>query len=438
MQADRAIRRLQNLETVTLSGKVVRVMPTWIEADGPNVPVGTLCKIASANEAGFIHAEVIRIDATGIALVPFSNVRELSIGARVEATSAMAKLPVGFDFLGRAVDALANPIDGSEIIVPNEHQPLDPDPPTPLERETSGEILETGIRTIDGLLPLGRGQRIGIFAASGVGKTSLISQLLRQVDADVCICCLVGERGREVEAIWSNELAGDARKRSVLVAATSDQAAALRVRAVRQATALARFYRDAGLHVFLVIDSITRFAMALRELGLAAGEPPTVRAYTPSVFSIIPRLVEQAGALKSGGSISTAITILSENDDVEDPLSEMMKSLLDGHLILSRSMAERGLYPAINPLKSVSRNAQGLMSPRHKSAAQRGHALLATYEQSRTLIDAGLYVAGSNKDIDGAISSQPKLETFMLQDLDAASALDVTINGLVAASASDA
>jgi flagellum-specific ATP synthase len=382
LQSERAIKQLKNIESVIRSGNLIRVMPTWIEADGPNVPVGTLCKVATKDD-GYIYAEVIRLDGTGVALVPFSNVRELSIGSRVEATSAMAKLPVGMEFLGRAIDAMAQPIDAGPNILPSEYHSLDPDPPSPLERETSDEILETGIRTIDGLLPLGRGQRIGIFSASGVGKTSLITQLLRQVDADVCICCLVGERGREVEAIWSNELAGDVRKRSVLVAATSDQAAALRVRAVRQAMALARFYRDSGLHVFLVVDSITRFAMALRELGLAAGEPPTVRAYTPSVFSVIPRLVEQAGALKGGGSISAVMTILSENDDVEDPLCEMMKSLLDGHLILSRSMAERGLFPAINPLKSVSRNSHQLMSPSHKSAAQKGHALLANFERSK-------------------------------------------------------
>lgn len=432
LHPERAIQELKNIESVIFSGQLIRVMPTWIEADGPNVPVGTLCRIASSNSHGYIHAEVIRVDAGGIALVPFSNVRELSIGARVEATSAMAKLPVGFEFLGRAVNALGEPIDGGAAVVPSEYQSLDPDPPLPLERETSDEVLETGIRTIDGLLPLGRGQRIGIFAASGVGKTSLISQLLRQVDADVCICCLVGERGREVEAIWSNELAGDARKRSVLVAATSDQAAALRVRAVRQATALARFYRDAGLHVFFVVDSITRFAMALRELGLAAGEPPTVRAYTPSVFSVIPRLVEHAGALKSGGSISAAITILSENDDVEDPLSEMMKSLLDGHLILSRSMAERGQFPAISPLKSVSRNAHKLMSAAHKIAAQKSHALLATFDQSRTLIDAGLYTAGASEEIDRAILAQPHLDDFMRQDQYQASGIDATIGRLVA------
>jgi flagellum-specific ATP synthase len=430
---DRKLERLKNFSPVTHTGKLVRIMPTWIEADGPNVPVGTLCTIGDIATLKPVCAEVIRIDSNGIALVPFSDMRELSVGSRVAATAAMAKLPVGYEFLGRAVDGLGQPIDDGGEIVASAYQPLDPDPPLPLERMTSDEILQTGIRTIDGLLPVGRGQRIGIFAASGVGKTSLISQLLRQVKADICICCLVGERGREVEAIWANELSGPARKRSILVAATSDQAAAVRVRAVRQANALARFFRDAGLDVFLVVDSITRFAMALRELGLAAGEPPTVRAYTPSVFSVIPRLVEQAGALKSGGSISAAVTILSENDDVDDPLSEMMKSLLDGHLILSRQMAERGMFPAINPLKSVSRNAHKLMTASHRASADKGHVMLSTFEQSRTLIDAGLYVAGSNATIDAAISAQQGLDDFMRQPMDQHCTLEQTIDKLAVA-----
>jgi flagellum-specific ATP synthase len=427
---DRTIQLIRAIQPVTYSGSVIRVMPTWVEVNGPNVPVGALCKLVSGHGTADVLAEVIRVDEKGIALVPLANIRALAIGARVEASNAQALLPVGFEFLGRAVDGLGQPIDGGDTILSSQFAPLDPDPPLPLERESGDDILETGIRTIDGLLPLGRGQRIGIFAASGVGKTSLISQLLRQVDADICVCCLVGERGREVESIWANELSGDVRKRSVLVASTSDQPAALRIRAVRQAMGLARFYRDAGLHVFLVVDSITRFAMALRELGLAAGEPPTVRAYTPSVFSVIPRLVEQAGALKSGGSISAAISILSENDDTEDPLSEMMKSLLDGHLILSRSMAERGEFPAINPLKSVSRNAHRLMNDTHKSLAQACHAILANYEQSRTMIDAGLYAAGTNSDIDRAIAARPQLTAFMRQDLIFKSPLGETIDQL--------
>jgi flagellum-specific ATP synthase len=405
-------------------------MPSWLEADGPNAPIGTLCRIFNNANEVISLAEVVRVDGNGIAMAPLGNVQGLSLGARVEAVGEMAKLPVGTAFLGRAIDALGKPIDGGARIIASDHYPFNPDPPSPLERESSMSLLETGIRAIDGLHPLSRGQRIGVFAASGVGKTSLLSQLVRQVDADVCVCCLVGERGREVEATWSRDLSGASRMRSVMVAATSDQAAALRVRAVHQAVALARYYRDAGLHVMLLIDSVTRYAMALREMGLAAGEPPTVRAYTPNIFSAIPRMVEQAGALQRGGSISAIMTILSETDDVDDPLSELMKSLLDGHIILSRSLAERGHFPAIDPLKSISRNANTIMTDRHLRSARAAQAQLECFDRSRTMIETGLYSAGSNAEVDAAIRAQPELENVLRQGQTERTNLDTTIGML--------
>lgn len=408
-------------------------MPSWLEADGPNVSLGTLCRIFNnANEAISL-AEVVRVDGNGIAMAPLGNVQGLSLGARVEAVGEMAELPVGMTFLGRAVDALGKPIDGGAPIMASDYYPLNPDPPSPLDRESGVSLLETGIRAIDGFHPLSRGQRIGVFAASGVGKTSLLSQLVRQVDADICVCCLVGERGREVEATWSRDLSGTSRMRSVMIAATSDQAAALRVRAVHQAVALARYYRDAGLHVMLLIDSVTRYAMALREMGLAAGEPPTVRAYTPNIFSAIPRMVEQAGALQSGGSISAIMTILSETDDVDDPLSELMKSLLDGHIILSRGLAERGHFPAIDPLKSISRNANTIMTDRHLRSAHAAQALLECFDRSRTMIETGLYSAGSNTEVDAAIRARPELESVLRQGQAERSNLDATIDMIEAA-----
>ncbi len=403
-------------------------MPSWLEADGPNLPVGSLCRILGGANKTVTLAQVLRVDGNGTALAPLSNCHDLVVGARVEALGNHAELPVGTAFLGRAIDALGEPIDGGSSILASETYPLNPDPPSPLDRASDGQLLETGIRAIDGFHPLSKGQRIGVFAASGVGKTSLLSQLLRQVDADICICCLVGERGREVEASWSRDFDGAARKRSIMVAATSDQAAALRVRAVHQAVALARFFQSQGRHVLLLVDSVTRYAMALREMGLAAGEPPTVRAYTPNVFSAVPRMVEQAGALKNGGSISAVMTILSETDDVDDPLSELMKSLLDGHIILSRSLAERGHFPAIDPLKSVSRNADLLMSNRHADTVRAAQALLECYERSRTMIETGLYSAGSNSDVDAAIAAYPKLEALLKQNRDERTVLDETIS----------
>jgi flagellum-specific ATP synthase len=428
-----AIKLIRATSSMTLVGKLRTIMPTWLAAEGPSVSVGTLCRIEGIADRGEVIAEVVRVDRDGIALVPHGDVARLSIGARVVALSDNAQLPVGASFLGRAVDALGRPIDGGAAIVADAFVALNADPPAAMERATTDKILETGIRTIDGLLTLSKGQRVGIFAASGVGKTSLLSQLLRQVEADVCVACLVGERGREVEAIWSNELGGPARARSVVVAATSDQAAALRVRAVHQAVALARYWRDQGLSVFFVLDSVTRFAMALREMGLAAGEPPTVRAYTPNVFATIPRIVEQFGALKRGGSISAVMTVLSETDDIDDPLSELMKSLLDGHLLLSRPLAESGHFPAIDPLKSVSRNPPILRGETHRNLARKAQQLIARYESARPLIEAGLYTHGSAADIDAAIAARSALNAFMQQAQTEHMVLEATQSQLSAA-----
>lgn len=429
----RAIALLRSTQGLIRTGRLLRIMPTALEADGPGVPIGTLCRVEHATgDHAPLLAEVVSVDRDRVRLVPHGDVSSLAVGARVAAVASDAKLPVGAKFLGRAIDCAGRPIDGGPPIVADALVAPNPDPPAPLERKSPDRMILTGIRAIDGLLTLGEGQRVGIFSASGVGKTSLISQLVRQVDADICIACLVGERGREVEAFWSRELAGEARARSVLVAATSDQPAALRVRAVHQAVALARHFRDRGAHVFLILDSVTRFAMALREIGLAAGEPPTVRAYPPSVFSVIPRIVEQCGALASGGAISAVLTVLSETDDVDDPLSELMKSVLDGHLILSRDLAGRGHFPAIDPLKSVSRAARSLRTSRHRELTSASIALLARYESARPLIEAGLHVAGSNRDIDAAIDAEPALTRYLRQELDETATLEDNLSLLEA------
>ena len=293
---------------------------------------------------------------------------------------------------------------------------------SPLDKVTRPEPVETGIRAIDGLVTLGRGQRVGVFAASGVGKTSLLVELVRNVEADRCVIALVGERGREVEALWSR-LSGAERARTTLVAATSDAAAALRVRAAHQALAIAEHWRGQGRHVLLVLDSVTRLAMALREIGLAAGEPPTVRAYTPSVFAALPALVERCGAVRSGGAITTVMSVLAETDDVDDPICELMKALLDGHIILSRDLAERGHYPAIDAPRSISRLARHVRSAEHHADATIALAHLARYEASRTLIEAGMYVAGSDADIDAALARRPGLLEFLQQAPDTRLAL---------------
>ena len=287
--------------------------------------------------------------------------------------------------------------------------------PLPLERVALKSRFDTGIAGIDGLLTLARGQRIGIFAAAGVGKTTLIEQLASQAEYDRCVICLIGERGREVEAFWQNCQASRHPERFTLVASTSDESAALRARAGNYALCLADYWRRKGEHVLLIVDSVTRMAMAMREIGLAAGEPPTVRAYTPSVFAAIPRFVEHCGAIRSGGAITAVMTILSETDDVDDPIAEMMKSLLDGHIILSRQIAEQGHFPAIDISRSVSRQAGKLMSAEHLDSATEIRKLLSVYDESRTLVESGIYKAGSNAQLDTAIRLRPAIMKFLMQ-----------------------
>lgn len=408
--------RLALVDPVTCTGRVTRILPTHIEADGPGVQLGAICEIETSRN--MVRAMVVRVDRDAIALVPFEDRPDTFSGARIRALGADDQVPVGDAFMGRAVDALGAPIDGGQAILTarrarlrGEEQPL-------LGRLSPRARLETGIRAIDALLTIGQGQRIGIFAAAGVGKTSLMTQLARQVEADRCVICLVGERGREVESLWNDGLSAEARAKTVLVAATSDQSAPMRARACDYALALADHWRSQGLHVVLLLDSVTRLAMALREIGLAAGEPPTVRAYTPSVFATIPKLVERCGALKGGGAITTLMTVLAETDDVDDPVSEMMKSLLDGHIILSRTLAEQGHFPAIDVPKSVSRLAAKLQTPEEHKAAQAAIALLGTWEQSRILIESGIYTEGASAELDAAIARRPALNLFLRQPTD--------------------
>jgi flagellum-specific ATP synthase len=420
MNDHRFLERLRLIDLVGRTGRVRKVLPTSIEADGPGVPLGALCTVETRPSVGHlasasILAEVVGVHRDAITLAPLSAGAPTFSGARVVACVEPDRVPVGDAFLGRAVDALGEPIDGGEAIRAERFEPLEGAPTTPLQRQTPSRTLETGVRVIDGLLTLGQGQRVGVFAASGVGKTSLMLELARHVAVDRCVACLVGERGREAEAFWSQGISAAAKARTTLVAATSDQPAAMRVRAGKYALALAEHWRRQGLHVMLLLDSVTRLAMAMREIGLAAGEPPTVRAYTPAVFAAIPRLMERCGALRSGGAITAIVTVLSETDDIDDPISEMMKALLDGHIVLSRTLAEQGHYPAVDAPRSISRLADGLRADPHRAAAEAAVRLLSTYESSRTLIEAGLYVAGASLEIDRSLERRPALMEFLKQ-----------------------
>lgn len=421
---NRLADRVRAFEPALRLGQVTRISSTYLEADGPDAPVGSICAVEHTQ--GEVLAALVSIDTQRTVLAPLDPIGGVRLGARVRLVGSATSPAAGDAFLGRAVDALGRAIDGRGAVT---GLPATESPTGPLDRVTPRTPLLTGVRAIDGLLPLARGQRIGVFAAPGVGKTTLLTQLAAQVQADCCVICLVGERGREVEALWSG-LNESARERTALVAATSDETAAMRVQAVEQALALAGRWRSQGRHVLLLLDSATRYAMALREIGLAAGEPPTVRAYTPGVFAALPRLVERCGAMRDSGAITAIMTILSETDDVDDPVTEVMKSLLDGHIVLSRRIAEQGRYPAVDIPRSISRLATLVMSGEHRAMAAQALASISAWEAARTLIDAGVYATGSNADTDAAIRQRPGLEAFLGQAEGQSSAMSETLAGL--------
>jgi flagellum-specific ATP synthase len=413
---------------------VERIFATHFDADGPNVPLGALCRIETARQGAGdeVLAEVVRVDRDTVTLSPFDQGKPVLVGAKVEACGQADQVAVGPAFLGRAVDTLGRPIDNGVAPTADAWWPLQGRMPSPLDRVSPATVLETGVRAIDGVLTLGIGQRVGVFAPSGAGKTTLLSQIAQQIRADIVVICLVGERGREVESMWSSTVSAAARQRSILVAATSDQSAAMRMRAGHYALAHAEYWRARGKHVLFLLDSATRLAMAMREVGLAAGEPPTVRGYTPSVFATMPKLVERCGAVRSGGAISAIMTVLSETEDMDDPVCEMMKSLLDGHLLLSRVLAEQGQFPAIDILRSVSRQAEGLVGDSHAAQAAKIVQWLSRYDESRTLIETGLYTKGSNQEIDRAIERYAGIVQYLKQGRAERSELEATRKKLAA------
>lgn len=408
------------------TGAVTRIGGEYVEADGPMASIGDYCEIAQAPDQPSLIAEVVAVEPDRIRLLPFSGSSRLQLGARVCASRHSEDIPVGDGFAGRAIDALARPLDKGPAIIPHMRCPRAGRMLPPLDRMVAQERLYTGIRAIDGLLPLGKGQRIGVFAASGVGKTSLIDQIAHQSDCGRVVLCLVGERGREVEKLWRTHLQTPDGAKFTLVAATADESASLRVRAIDQALGLAEYWRDRGEHVLLIVDSITRVALALRELGLAAGEPPTIRAFTPNVFSALPRIVERCGAARHGGAITAIMTVLSETDDVDDPIVELMKSVLDGHIVLSRGLAEKRHFPAIDIARSVSRLAADLFDPEERRLAHHAHAALARYEEARPMIESGIYRHGNSAEIDQAIAWHPALMHFLRQETGQVSAPDET------------
>ena len=416
---------LRQAQLVKVNGRVVQVVGLVAESQGPDVRVGDLCHICFRNGSSALDAEVVGFREDRVLLMPLGNLQEVGPGCDVVSTNRPLEVPVGPALLGRVLDGLGQPIDDRGPVVAKDFYPLHAMPPHPLKRQMVDRPLSVGVRVIDGMLTLGMGQRIGIFAGSGVGKSTLLGMMARYTTADVNVISLVGERGREVREFIERDLGPEGAARSVLVVATSDQPPLIRLKAAMTATAIAEYFRDAGKNVLLMMDSVTRVARAQREIGLAIGEPPATRGYTPSVFELLPRLLERAGAGERG-SITGIYTVLVEGDDMNEPVADTVRGVLDGHVVLSRRIAARNFYPAVSVLESVSRVMPSIVSREHMEAAGRIRDLLATYAESEDLINIGAYKAGSNLRVDWALEHLESVRSFLSQRVEERSSFEET------------
>jgi flagellum-specific ATP synthase len=423
-------KAVDRAELVKVIGKVVQVVGLIIEAQVGGVSVGDLCTIRIEKDNRDAHAEVVGFRENRVLLMPLGSTAGISPGAQVTAAGKPLMVTVGKELLGRVLGGLGEPIDGKGQLTGEEKYPLDADPPDPVKRPRVTEVLRTGIRAIDGTLTVGRGQRIGIFAGSGVGKSTLMGMLARNTEADINVIALVGERGREVRDFIEESLGEEGLKKSVVVCATSDKPPLIRLKAAFVATAVAEYFRNKGNKVVLMMDSVTRFAMAQREIGLAAGEPPTTKGYTPSVFALLPRLMERSGTSQTG-TITAFYTILVEGDDFNEPIADHSRSILDGHIVLTRSLAARNHYPAIDVPHSVSRLMTNLVSDEHKKSAGQLREVLARYVEAEDLINIGAYVKGSNPKIDYALSKIDQVNGFLRQGTFEKVEFEDTVNQII-------
>ncbi len=398
-------------------GKVVRVVGLTIESVGPNAKLGQLCRIIlDAEKNVSVMAEVVGFRDKRLLLMPFENVEGIGVGCIVENTGHPLSVPVGDELLGHLLDGIGRPTDGG-VLKKEEEYPVEAYPPDPMSRRIIDEVLPLGVKAVDGLITVGKGQRIGIFAGSGVGKSTLLGMFARNTKADINVIALIGERGREVREFVERDLGEEGMKRSVVVVATSDKPALIRNKAAKTATAIAEYFRDQGKDVLLMMDSLTRFSMAQREIGLASGEPPVTRGYPPSVYSEMPKLLERAGTSESG-SITGLYTVLVDGDDFNEPITDTARSILDGHIVLSRSLANKNHYPAIDVLASISRVMSQVATEEHKELAGRLNHVLATYSEAEDLINIGAYKNGSNREIDYAIQKIQAVNAFLMQRTD--------------------
>lgn len=407
---------LKSKEYIDYIGKVSKVVGLTIESDGPQVSIGNLCNIHIPG-GNRLKAEVVGFKDEKVLLMPLGEMLGIGPGSTVSANGDTLKVAVGPELIGRVLDGLGNPIDDKGSLQSKHFYKTDNKPPNPLTRKRISEPLPLGVRAIDGLLTIGKGQRVGIFAGSGVGKSTLMGMVARNTKADINVIALIGERGREVREFLERDLTDEGLARSVVVVATSDQPALIRLKGAMVATAIAEYFRDCGKDVLLLMDSLTRYAMAQREVGLSIGEPPVSRGYTPSVFSVFPKLLERAGTSEKG-SITGLYTVLVDGDDLTEPVTDTARGILDGHIVLSRAMANKNHYPAIDVLASVSRVMGDIIDKEHKKCANEIKKIMAVHRDAEDLINIGAYVKGSNEKIDYAIESIDDITSFLQQETD--------------------
>ena len=419
------------METIQKYGKVTQVIGLTIESLGPEVTIGELCYLypGGSNQRG-IEAEVVGFRENRVLLMPMDDLSDVGPGCLVVATGHSLKVKVGYSILGTILDGMGRPLDGSQL--PGGLKPVSTNrqPPNPMIRPRITAPFELGVRSIDGLLTVGEGQRIGIFAGSGVGKSTLMGMTARNSEADINVIALIGERGREVRDFIERDLGEEGLKKSVVIVATSDQPPLQRIKGALTATSIAEYFRDQGKSVMLMMDSVTRFAMAQREVGLAIGEPPTSKGYTPSVFALLPKLLERSGTAEIG-AITAFYTVLVDGDDMNEPIADAVRGILDGHIVLDRKLAQKGQYPAINVTQSVSRVMKEIVTPLHLKASNELKRLLAIYLSSEDLINIGAYKSGTNQDIDKAIANYSEIESFIRQGVDEQASFTESLDWLV-------
>lgn len=414
MALERMLNVLNEADLAVCTGSVDRVIGLAVDSIGPPVKIGEVCNIYPAKGRDPIKAEVVGFRDRHMLLMPFDTLSGIGPGSRVESTGMPFSIPVGMGLKGRILDGLGSPIDGRGPIAAEDYYNIDGKSSNPLMRPRINERITLGVKALDGLLTCGRGQRVGIFAGSGVGKSTLLGMIARNASADINVIGLVGERGREVRDFVEKDLKEEGMEKSVLVVATSDRPAMARLKCAMVATTIAEFFRDKGLSVMLMMDSLTRFAMAQREVGLATGEAPVSRGYTPSIFAIMPQLLERSGNFESG-SITGIYTVLVEGDDMNEPIADTVRGILDGHIVLTRALAMKNHYPAIDVLRSISRLMTEVVPREHLDLAGRMRNLMATYENYSDLIGIGAYKAGSNPEVDEAIKYHESIEEFLKQ-----------------------